>query len=92
MTSSYIKEAESSMFVNKPLFFSSSPHFQLQKAETSEADEADEEPAVVQSAQVFAPKSLVLVSRLDHTEVFKVRYPTIIHPGSGIIKHISVYI
>ena len=47
---------------------------QLQKAETSEADEVDEEPAVVQSAQVFAPKSLVLVSRLDYTEVFRVRH------------------
>lgn len=46
---------------------------QLQKAETSEADEVDEEPAVVQSAQLFAPKSLVLVSRLDYTEVFRVR-------------------
>lgn len=83
-------EAESSMFLNTPLVFSS-PLFQLQKAESSEADEADEDPAVVQSAQVFAPKSLVLVSRLDHTEVFKVRYTTIIHPGSGIIKQIPVY-
>lgn len=46
---------------------------QLQKAETSEADEVDEEPAVVQSTQLFAPKSLVLVSRLDYTEVFRVR-------------------
>uniref|UniRef100_A0A671Y444 SET binding factor 1 n=1 Tax=Sparus aurata TaxID=8175 RepID=A0A671Y444_SPAAU len=36
-----------------------------------EVDEVDEEPAVVQSAQVFAPKSLVLVSRLDYTEVFR---------------------
>lgn len=51
-------------------------HFQLQKAKTSEADEADEEPTVVQSAQVFAPKSLVLVSRLDHTDVFKVQCST----------------
>lgn len=47
---------------------------QLQKAEASEADEVDEEPAVVQSAQVFAPKSLVLVSRLDYTEAFRVRH------------------
>uniref|UniRef100_A0A8D0A027 SET binding factor 1 n=1 Tax=Sander lucioperca TaxID=283035 RepID=A0A8D0A027_SANLU len=38
---------------------------------TSEADEVDEGLAVVQSAQVFAPKSLVLVSRLDYTEVFR---------------------
>ncbi|XP_042367468.1 myotubularin-related protein 5 isoform X4 [Plectropomus leopardus] len=44
---------------------------QLQKAEASEADEVDEELAVVQQAQVFAPKSLVLVSRLDYTEVFR---------------------
>ncbi|KAM6896368.1 myotubularin-related protein 5 isoform 2-T2 [Lycodopsis pacificus] len=44
---------------------------QLQKAEASEVDEADEELAVVQPAQVFAPKSLVLVSRLDYTEVFR---------------------
>ncbi|XP_068442226.1 myotubularin-related protein 5 isoform X2 [Clinocottus analis] len=44
---------------------------QLQKAEASEADEADDELAVVQLAQVFAPKSLVLVSRLDYTEVFR---------------------
>uniref|UniRef100_A0A671Y0Z8 SET binding factor 1 n=1 Tax=Sparus aurata TaxID=8175 RepID=A0A671Y0Z8_SPAAU len=44
---------------------------QLQKAKPSEVDEVDEEPAVVQSAQVFAPKSLVLVSRLDYTEVFR---------------------
>ncbi|XP_062339186.1 myotubularin-related protein 5 isoform X3 [Osmerus eperlanus] len=43
---------------------------QLQKAEASEADE-DEVPGVLQPAQVFAPKSLVLVSRLDHTEVFR---------------------
>ncbi|XP_070847742.1 myotubularin-related protein 5 isoform X5 [Chaetodon trifascialis] len=44
---------------------------QLPKAETSEVDEVYEEPAVVQPAQVFAPKSLVLVSRLDYTEVFR---------------------
>ncbi|XP_035482431.1 myotubularin-related protein 5 isoform X3 [Scophthalmus maximus] len=44
---------------------------QLQKTEASEADEADDELSVVQSAKVFAPKSLVLVSRLDYTEVFR---------------------
>ncbi|XP_056131737.1 myotubularin-related protein 5 isoform X2 [Lampris incognitus] len=43
---------------------------QLQKAEASEVDE-DEEPGVDQPAHIFAPKSLVLVSRLDHTEVFR---------------------
>uniref|UniRef100_A0A673KCK3 Myotubularin-related protein 5-like n=1 Tax=Sinocyclocheilus rhinocerous TaxID=307959 RepID=A0A673KCK3_9TELE len=36
----------------------------------SEADE-DDSPDVLQPAQLYAPKSLVLVSRLDHTEVFR---------------------
>ncbi|XP_069376147.1 myotubularin-related protein 5 isoform X3 [Paralichthys olivaceus] len=44
---------------------------QLQKAEASELDEVDEDLAVVQATKVFAPKSLVLVSRLDYTEVFR---------------------
>uniref|UniRef100_A0A8C4IHG6 SET binding factor 1 n=1 Tax=Dicentrarchus labrax TaxID=13489 RepID=A0A8C4IHG6_DICLA len=39
--------------------------------DNSQVDEVDEVPAVVQSAQVFAPKSLVLVSHLDYTEVFR---------------------
>ncbi|KAF5897194.1 myotubularin-related protein 5 isoform X5, partial [Clarias magur] len=43
---------------------------QLQKEEPSEADE-DESPDLLQPAQLYAPKSLVLVSRLDHTEVFR---------------------
>ncbi|CAN9508085.1 unnamed protein product [Ophioblennius macclurei] len=44
----------------------------LKKAEAGVADEVDEVmDAVVQPAKVFAPKSLVLVSRLDHTEVFR---------------------
>ncbi|XP_073671818.1 myotubularin-related protein 5 isoform X2 [Paramisgurnus dabryanus] len=42
----------------------------LQKGEPSEADE-DDSPDVLQPAQLYAPKSLVLVSRLDHTEVFR---------------------
>ncbi|XP_061571193.1 LOW QUALITY PROTEIN: myotubularin-related protein 5 [Cololabis saira] len=42
----------------------------VQRTEVSRADEADEEPAV-QPAKVFAPKSLVVVSRLDYTEVFR---------------------
>nr|XP_057923267.1 myotubularin-related protein 5 isoform X2 [Doryrhamphus excisus] len=44
---------------------------QLQKAQASEVDEVDEEPTIIQPTQVFAPKSLVLVSRLDYTEVFR---------------------
>ncbi|XP_015252168.1 PREDICTED: myotubularin-related protein 5 [Cyprinodon variegatus] len=44
---------------------------QLKKTDAGDADEADEEPAVVQPAKVFAPKSLVVVSRLDYTEAFR---------------------
>lgn len=93
ITSSHIKEAESSIFLNR-LFFFFPPHFQLQKAKANETDEADEEPTVVPAVQVFAPKSLVLVSRLDHTEVFKVHCSTlpIINYSSCMIKRISVYI
>ncbi|KAM9327544.1 LOW QUALITY PROTEIN: myotubularin-related protein 5 [Pholidichthys leucotaenia] len=52
-------------------FWESLDNPQLQKVQSSEADEADEEPTVIQPAKAFAPKSLVLVSRLDHTEVFR---------------------
>uniref|UniRef100_A0A8I5KX98 SET binding factor 1 n=1 Tax=Homo sapiens TaxID=9606 RepID=A0A8I5KX98_HUMAN len=34
------------------------------------------------SAQLFAPKTLVLVSRLDHTEVFR-PWPHLCHPRGG---------
>ncbi|KAJ0037018.1 hypothetical protein NL108_014354, partial [Boleophthalmus pectinirostris] len=44
---------------------------QLQKCESREADEADEDPQVSHTERLFGPKSLVLVSRLDHTEVFR---------------------
>uniref|UniRef100_A0A3B3WSX2 SET binding factor 1 n=1 Tax=Poecilia mexicana TaxID=48701 RepID=A0A3B3WSX2_9TELE len=43
----------------------------LKKIDAGDADEADEEPAVVQHAKLFAPKSLVVVSRLDYTEAFR---------------------
>ncbi|XP_056089485.1 myotubularin-related protein 5 isoform X5 [Rhinichthys klamathensis goyatoka] len=51
-------------------FWESVENPQLQKGEPSEADE-DDGPDVLQPAQLYAPKSLVLVSRLDHTEVFR---------------------
>lgn len=43
---------------------------QLQNEEPSEADE-DDSLELVQPAYVYAPKSLVVVSRLDYTEVFR---------------------
>uniref|UniRef100_A0A8C1YYA7 SET binding factor 1 n=1 Tax=Cyprinus carpio TaxID=7962 RepID=A0A8C1YYA7_CYPCA len=51
-------------------FWESVENPQLQKGEPSEADE-DDSPDVLQPAQLYAPKSLVLVSFLDHTEVFR---------------------
>ncbi|NXO73934.1 MTMR5 protein, partial [Phainopepla nitens] len=36
-----------------------------------EQEEEEEASSLVQPAQLFAPKSLVLVSRLDHAEVFR---------------------
>lgn len=35
-------------------------------------DEEAEEDGLIQPAQVFAPKSLILVSRLDYPEIFRV--------------------
>uniref|UniRef100_A0A8C9KTJ1 SET binding factor 1 n=1 Tax=Serinus canaria TaxID=9135 RepID=A0A8C9KTJ1_SERCA len=39
--------------------------------EGEEEEEEEEASSLVQPAQLFAPKSLVLVSRLDHAEVFR---------------------
>ncbi|XP_072309411.1 myotubularin-related protein 5 isoform X4 [Eucyclogobius newberryi] len=52
-------------------FWEALDNTQLQKAGPSEGDEADEEPSVSRAEKVFGPKSLVLVSRLDHMEVFR---------------------
>lgn len=35
-------------------------------------DEEAEEDGLIQPAQAFAPKSLILVSRLDYPEIFRV--------------------
>ncbi|XP_030621605.1 myotubularin-related protein 13 [Chanos chanos] len=47
----------------------------LQGSKTLEADgdedEEEEEDGLIQPAQVFAPKSLILVSRLDYPEIFR---------------------
>ncbi|KAJ7986078.1 hypothetical protein DPEC_G00347070 [Dallia pectoralis] len=43
----------------------------LQGTKNIEADEDEEEDCLIQPAQVFAPKSLILVSRLDYPEIFR---------------------
>ncbi|XP_026723839.1 myotubularin-related protein 5-like [Athene cunicularia] len=51
------------------------------KGQEEEEEEEEKEPSSpVQPSQLFAPKSLVLVSRLDHTEVFRV---SLKYPGAG---------
>ena len=50
--------------------------FMFQGSKSIEAvgdeDEEEEEDGLIQPAQVFAPKSLILVSRLDYPEIFRV--------------------
>ncbi|XP_068116475.1 myotubularin-related protein 13 isoform X1 [Hyperolius riggenbachi] len=43
----------------------------LQGSKRSHSDGDDEDSGLIQPAQVFAPKSLVLVSRLDYAEIFR---------------------
>uniref|UniRef100_A0AAQ6A780 SET binding factor 2 n=1 Tax=Amphiprion ocellaris TaxID=80972 RepID=A0AAQ6A780_AMPOC len=43
----------------------------LIEADGDEEDEEEEEDGLIQPAQVFAPKSLILVSRLDYPEIFR---------------------
>ncbi|XP_052337209.1 myotubularin-related protein 13-like isoform X4 [Oncorhynchus keta] len=43
----------------------------LQGTKTTDADEDEEEDGLIQPAHVFAPKSLILVSRLDYPEIFR---------------------
>lgn len=44
--------------------------------EEVEDEEEEEENGLIQPAQVFAPKSLILVSRLDFPEIFRVMLNT----------------
>ncbi|NXY11921.1 MTMR5 protein, partial [Pteruthius melanotis] len=48
------------------------PQSHARNGDGEEEEEEEEASAPVQPAQLFAPKSLVLVSRLDHAEVFRV--------------------
>ncbi|KAJ8411204.1 hypothetical protein AAFF_G00172100 [Aldrovandia affinis] len=51
-------------------FWEEADNDEPQKSVPSEADE-DDDPGIIQPAQLFAPKSLVLVSQLDHADVFR---------------------
>ncbi|XP_069764353.1 myotubularin-related protein 5 isoform X3 [Narcine bancroftii] len=43
----------------------------VESSQQNHADVTDEDSKFIQTPQLFAPKSLVLVSQLDHTEVFR---------------------
>ena len=42
------------------------------KVDEDDTDDSSPDPALVRASSMFAPKSLVLVSRLDYFEVFRV--------------------
>ena len=43
------------------------------KMDEDDPEDSANDPALVRASNMFAPKSLVLVSRLDYFEVFRVR-------------------
>ncbi|XP_006642674.2 myotubularin-related protein 13 isoform X2 [Lepisosteus oculatus] len=52
-------------------FFEAEINLQGSKHEEADGDEDEMENGLIQPAQVFAPKSLILVSRLDFPEIFR---------------------
>ncbi|XP_057715822.1 myotubularin-related protein 13 isoform X2 [Corythoichthys intestinalis] len=52
-------------------FYEAEVNLQGSKSIEVDEDEEVEEDCLIQPAQVFAPKSLILVSRLDHPEIFR---------------------
>ncbi|XP_077568821.1 myotubularin-related protein 13 isoform X1 [Stigmatopora nigra] len=52
-------------------FYEAEVNLQGSKSIDVDEDEEVEENGLIQPAQVFAPKSLILVSRLDHPEIFR---------------------
>ncbi|KAL6468968.1 hypothetical protein MHYP_G00224920 [Metynnis hypsauchen] len=52
-------------------FYEAEVNLQGTKTLEGDGDEDEEEDGLIQPAQVFAPKSLILVSRLDYPEIFR---------------------
>lgn len=73
----YLSRMEFDLFQTFKIIFDCFP---FQGSKTLEADgdgaedvdEEEEEDGLIQPAQIFAPKSLILVSRLDYPEIFRV--------------------
>ncbi|XP_061669719.1 myotubularin-related protein 13 isoform X2 [Syngnathoides biaculeatus] len=75
----------------------------LQGSKSIEVDEDEdedvEEDCLIQPAQVFAPKSLILVSRLDHPEIFRgclgliytVHIDSLSVPLEGLVANLFVF-
>uniref|UniRef100_A0A8C1WDX0 SET binding factor 2 n=1 Tax=Cyprinus carpio TaxID=7962 RepID=A0A8C1WDX0_CYPCA len=52
-------------------FFEAEVNLQVRLRPSEDVDEEEEEDGLIQPAQIFAPKSLILVSRLDYPEIFR---------------------
>ncbi|KAM9825740.1 myotubularin-related protein 13 isoform 1-T1 [Syngnathus typhle] len=75
----------------------------LQGSKSIEVDEDEdeevEEDCLIQPAQVFAPKSLILVSRLDHPEIFRgclgliytVHIDSLTFPLEGLVANLFIF-
>lgn len=52
--------------------------------------EGEEDSGLIQPAEVFAPKSLVLVSRLDYPEIFRVKSTYLLFVMHGDVQIVYV--
>ncbi|CAL8243685.1 unnamed protein product [Lota lota] len=80
-------------------FFEAEVNLQGSKAIDADGDEDEEEDGMVQPAQVFAPKSLILVSRLDYPEIFRgclgliytVYIDSLSFPLEGLVANLFIF-
>ncbi|KAJ3594235.1 hypothetical protein NHX12_006566 [Muraenolepis orangiensis] len=82
-------------------FFEAEVNLQGSKAIEADGDEEEEEEedGLVQPAQVFAPKSLIMVSRLDYPEIFRgclgliytVHIDSLNFPLEGLVANLFIF-
>ncbi|XP_077374547.1 myotubularin-related protein 13 isoform X2 [Festucalex cinctus] len=80
-------------------FYEAEVNLQGSKSIEVDEDEEVEEDCLIQPAQVFAPKSLILVSRLDHPEIFRgclgliytVHIDSLTIPLEGLVANLFIF-
>ncbi|XP_051919541.1 myotubularin-related protein 13 isoform X4 [Hippocampus zosterae] len=80
-------------------FYEAEVNLQGSKSIEVDEDEEVEEDCLIQPAQVFAPKSLILVSRLDHPEIFRgclgliytVHIDSLTVPLEGLVANLFIF-